>query len=122
MTELYNQQFQKDRRRQLRNESTEAEKKLWLHLKGKQVLGQKFRRQFGIGFYIVDFYCPRLRLVVEIDGETHSTPQELQYDQTREKFLADHGNTVLRFTNQDVVENVEGVIETILHHVNRDLP
>ncbi|MBI4599092.1 endonuclease domain-containing protein [Candidatus Uhrbacteria bacterium] len=100
------------RRQALRNEMTPAEVLLWSQLKGKQT-GYKFRRQHGIGEYIVDFYCPDLRLVIELDGNVHGTPEAEAYDQRRSEYLASVGLQVIRFANTDVFNNLEGVLEAI---------
>jgi very-short-patch-repair endonuclease len=81
-------------------------------LRGKQ-LGVKFRRQHDIGHYIVDFYCPERQLVIELDGESHFTNDEQAYDQIRDAYLQGLGLRVLRFTNVQVVENLEGVYDII---------
>lgn len=75
MTIHCNKTSEKNKRRQLRNNATEAEKRLWQHLKGRQLDGFKFRRQHSIDSYVVDFYCPQVKLAVEIDGESHFSPK-----------------------------------------------
>ncbi len=112
MGQYYNQQHQTDRRQELRNNLPPAEKKLWQHLKGKQ-LGEKFRRQHGIGVYIVDFYCARLKLVIEIDGDTHFAHEDVERDNRRTRQLLKSGIQVLRFSNTDVYESIEDVLEII---------
>jgi UDP-N-acetylglucosamine 1-carboxyvinyltransferase len=100
--------------RELRTNATKAEKKLWAFLRYEQT-GFKFRRQFPVGKYIADFACPECKIVIEIDGDTHDTRQA--YDADRTKFLESAGYNVLRFSNKDVYENVEGVVETIMRHL-----
>jgi very-short-patch-repair endonuclease len=113
MTEqIFNKPRYKQRRQDLRNNATAPEQKLWAVLRGKQ-MGVKFRRQHGIGHYIVDFYCPERKLVIELDGESHFTDDAQVYDQERDTYLQGLGLRVLRFTNAQVVENLEGVYETI---------
>ncbi len=87
-----------------------AEVLLWSKLKGKQLLGYKFRRQYSIDRFIVDFYCPALKLAIEIDGDTHT--REV-YDRKRQEFIESFGIQFLRFTNTQVYENLEGVVELI---------
>lgn len=70
----------------------------------------KFRRQYSIGNFIIDFYCPEIKLAVEIDGATHGTPEELRYDAKRQKYLENLGIKVKRYTNTDVKENISGVL------------
>lgn len=99
--------------RALRKDQTSAEKRLWFALRKLDLEGFRFRRQVEMLGYIVDFACFEARLVVEIDGATHSTDRELAYDSRREAKLVEAGNTLLRFTNGDVYENLDGVLETI---------
>ena len=101
-----------DRARSMRNATTEPEKRLWRHLSNGQ-LGYKFRRQAVIGRYIVDFLCPAKALVVEIDGDTH----EVETDRRRDSFLEQLGYRTIRFTNADVMTNIEGVLDVITRTV-----
>jgi len=87
MTKLYNQKKQTPLRKILRENMPKAEILLWGKLKNKQLLGFNFRRQFSIGRYVIDFYCPQLRLAIEIDGETHLTDHSRNYDEQRQKSL-----------------------------------
>ena len=100
------------RRKELRNRSTPEEILLWLHLKNSQ-LGFKFRRQHSIGGYIVDFYCPKKKLAVEIDGAQHLKTDNVKYDEVRSEFLAGLEIKVLRFTNIEVATETERVVEKI---------
>lgn len=100
----------KERARQMRCEPTEAEKRLWRRLRNSQLGGYKFRRQAVLEPYIADFFCPAKGLVVEVDGDTH-TPSK---NERRDVVLADRGYPTLRFTNREVRENLEGVLETLL--------
>ena len=113
MTQHFNRITEKARRKQLRNNPTEAERKLWQYLKGKQVAGVKFRRQYSIDAYIIDFYAPSLKLAIEIDGHSHFTSRGIEYDENRTKYIDGFGIRILRFTNDDVYENIEGVISRI---------
>ena len=113
MGEIFNRKTQNPIRKKLRNNATEAEKLLWSKLKGSQLMGYKFRRQFGIGSYIVDFYCTEARLVIEVDGETHITDDEVEYDKNRQEEIEHLGRSVLRITNRDVFDNLDGVLLTI---------
>jgi very-short-patch-repair endonuclease len=101
--------------RRLRKEMTEAEIVLWTFLRERKLNGFKFRRQHPIGPYIADFACLSARLVVEVDGATHATPDELLHDQRRTAFMQGRGWRVLRVTNVDVFENKDGVWVTIEH-------
>lgn len=100
----------RDRARSLRQGSTDAERCLWLRLRGRGLRGHKFVRQEAIGPYFVDFACRERRLVVEIDGGQHADSKS---DAVRDAWLAQHGYRVLRFWNNDVLSNIEGVWETI---------
>ena len=110
--EIFNKPSVKEKRKTLRNDMTKTEKILWQHLKGEQ-LGVKFRRQHSIGEYIADFYCPELKLVIEIDGDTHFTDDAIVYDKIRGNFFNSLEINVIRFTNEDVFKNIEGVIFSI---------
>ena len=99
--------------RQLRTEMTDAEKRLWKCLRSRQVNQYKFRRQYLIGKFIVDFVCLKERLIIEIDGGQHA--ETALRDQQRDAQLEKRGFTVLRFWNNDVLKNTEGVMERITH-------
>ncbi len=105
----------KQYRRELRNHSTTAEKVLWKLIKGKQIEGLRFRRQFSIGNYILDFYCPSLQLAIELDGEYHNDEHTFEKDQTRVQMLLDkyHIQT-LRFENKIVLQQPETIINSII--------
>ncbi len=113
MTRLYNKAKWKDRRRQLRNDATKAERLLWWRLRGKQLDGLKFRRQYGVGEYVIDFYCPAARLGIEIDGESHFSPSAVPRDARRQGFIESIGICILRFTNPQVYEELDSVLEEI---------
>ena len=96
--------------KKLRNQSTLAERELWKHIKNHQI-GVKFRRQHVIGNYIVDFVCREKRLIIEVDGGQHN--ENKQKDLTRDSYLQQRGYRVLRFWNNDVLKNINGVLEEI---------
>ncbi|HSV30054.1 MAG TPA: endonuclease domain-containing protein, partial [Candidatus Omnitrophota bacterium] len=103
-----------DRARRLRTErATEAEKLLWSKLRSRQMDGVKFRRQHPVGPYVLDFVCIERSLAVEVDGGQHADPAQAEYDRRRTDFLAAEGFEVLRFWNNDVLGNIEGVWDTI---------
>jgi very-short-patch-repair endonuclease len=112
MTDVFNHKHQKQIRKILRKQEVGAEKLLWGKLRNNQQ-GFKFRRQFGVGNYIVDYYCPKLRLAIEIDGSTHSTDKEIANDKIREKFLNCLGIVVKRYTNHEVYKFTEAVLVDI---------
>ena len=114
MTRLYNCTSMKARRQKLRRESPKAEVLLWRHLKGRKIGGYKYRRQYSVGGYVVDFYCAELRLVIEVDGPSHyRTKQALAYDKKRQQFIESFGIRFVRFTNNDIYNNIDGVIKEI---------
>lgn len=98
--------------KELRRNMTEAEKKLWFHLK-QGVGGYKFRRQHPLKNYIADFYCHKLKLVVEADGGIHNKPDVKEYDAIRQQNLFDWGYKVVRFTNEEIMGEEEKVIRRI---------
>jgi very-short-patch-repair endonuclease len=97
----------------LRRDATNAERRLWEGLRRKQLAGFRFRRQVILDGFIADFASFDARLVVEVDGATHSTDEEIAYDAARAAALAAQGFAVLRFASEDVYRNLEGVLETI---------
>ncbi|TRX72477.1 endonuclease domain-containing protein [Carboxylicivirga sp. M1479] len=99
-------------RRHLRNNSTSAEIELWRHLKGKQVANFKFRRQHSIDNYILDFYCPQLKLGIELDGEYHAMSEK--YDSIREGVLKQNGITILRYENRMVFEHLDTILMDVV--------
>ena len=110
---VFNRSRTKGHRKALRRQPTEPEVRLWSWLRNSQ-LGVRFRRQHGIGPYIVDFYCAGAALVIEVDGDSHYPGDGSCPDADRDAYLNACGLRVLRFTNLDVMENVEGVVEEIL--------
>ncbi len=105
--------FERNRSRDLRRAQTPAEQKLWRKLRGRQLGEYKFVRQEPIGPFFADFVCREKKLIVEVDGATHSTEDELAYDARREKFLAGEGYRVLRVSNDEVFNNLDDLCETI---------
>jgi very-short-patch-repair endonuclease len=101
-----------ERAKELREEITPAEQKLWAALRVRQLGGYKFRRQHPLGPFIVDFYCNKAKLVIELDGDTHA--EQETYDNERTEWLESHGLRVIRFTNNDVHTNLDGVAQEIL--------
>lgn len=120
MTLLFNTLSVRNKSRGLRKNSTEAEKKLWSKLRNKQLNGFRFHRQYGIGLYIVDFYCSQLRLVIEVDGGQHAEDKNYDYDEKRTQYLRTYNIQVLRYWNNEVLQNIDGVIQDILRHVPRN--
>jgi very-short-patch-repair endonuclease len=86
---------------------------LWSKLRGRQLQGMKFRRQYSVGPYCVDFYCPEIRLAIELDGDSHFTDAAKGYDRERQRWIESFGIRFLRFTNTDLYENLDGVLHVI---------
>lgn len=107
--------------RRLRKDMTLAERKLWAVLRREQVEGMSFRRQHPIGPYTLDFYSPALRLAIEVDGGQHNESGRMAKDEVRTRFLASKDVKVLRFWNNDVLGNIEGVWNQIAHEVRERL-
>ena len=104
-------------KRKLRSRMTSAETSLWSRIRAKQLQGLKFRRQHGIGPYIVDFYCPERSLVIEVDGDAHADEKQVTKDRQREKHLRSLGLQVIRYRNNDVLNNLDGVLEDLYRKV-----
>ncbi len=102
--------------REMRNDPTLAEERLWQELR-KEQLGVKFRRQHAIEHFIVDFYAAKSALVIEVDGPIHE--RQMEYDALRQAFLESLGLRVLRFKNDDVLENIHGVLEVIAEAIDK---
>jgi len=116
---MNNESTLRQKAKALRNNMTDAEKRLWIELRRRRLFGCKFRRQQPLGSYIVDFVCLSERLIIELDGGHHA--RELAYDRHRDHWLTEQGFTVLRFWNNDVFEKIEGVLQTIAHDLTRSL-
>lgn len=110
---IFNRKYNKTRRVALRKNQTEPEKFFWQAVRGKQ-LGLKFRRQHGIGPYIVDFYCAEKKLVIELDGDSHYSSEAQALDAERDHYLRRLGLVVMRFTNLEVRNNLEEVLLRVL--------
>jgi very-short-patch-repair endonuclease len=117
MTKLYNRASEKAKRQQLRRNMTKAEFLLWQKLRCKQLEGVKFRRQYGVNRFVLDFYCTELKLTIEVDGESHFLLGAQEYDQERQAFIESLGIRFLRFTNDEVYGNLEGVLERIIQKI-----
>jgi very-short-patch-repair endonuclease len=104
---------QRNRARQLRQAMTRAETLLWRYLKADRIDGFGFQRQVPLRNYIADFACLSVKLIVELDGESHDFEERQQADQSRDAFFTSEGFHVLRFTNEQVLANLEGIVEVI---------
>ena len=113
----------KERRRELRKNHTEAEKLMWLRLRNRRFFGVKFFRQYSIGPYILDFCSPTSGIAIELDGGQHTEEAHRAYDKERSAYLKSKGIVVLRFWNNEVMQNIEGVLERIAEKITPpDLP
>lgn len=116
---VFNEPTKTSLRRTLRKNPTEPERQLWNKIRNKQILDIKFRRQQGISRYIVDFYCAEYSLVIELDGDSHFTHEGIVYDQIRDEYLKALGLVILRFTNSEVMQNMDGVLTAIINEIQK---
>jgi len=113
MSQIFNRHSELELRRNLRHTMPPAEVILWKRLQRRQVADAKFRRQHSIEQFVVDFYCPEVRLAIELDGQSHSGEQAVERDAARQEFIESCGIAFLRFPNQDVYRNIESVVQNI---------
>src|SRR3569833_1004142 len=113
MTEIFNRADLKPVRRKLRRESTIPERKLWARLRNRQVANLKFRRQYSVDRDVMDFYCPEVGLSIEADGYSHTFEEQWDQDLIRQQRLESTGITDLRFSNDEVANDIDSVIERI---------
>ena len=114
MTKVYNKNTEKDKRRSLRQDIVKAEKVIWGKIRNRQIEDCKFRRQYSVDKYVIDFYSPILKLAIEIDGESHFEEGAAEYDRERQSYIESLGIKFIRFTNNDVYENLDGVLVRIV--------
>jgi len=119
---IHNVPSLKPHRKELRAAMTPAEIRLWQALKNRQVADLKFRRQHSVGPFIVDFYCPLAKLIVELDGSAHDSETAWRRDEQRTAYLMSLGLRVVRFENRDVMENLEGVLSEIRQRAHETTP
>jgi len=116
----------KYRARQLRKDMTDSERMLWSRLRGKQLSGMQFYRQKPIANYMVDFFAPKMKLVVEVDGSQHFEDEQAEKDRHRDDYVAGVGRKVLRFTSREVLEETDEVVEvmyrTMAEQLTREIP
>ncbi|MEX1276575.1 MAG: endonuclease domain-containing protein [Bacteroidota bacterium] len=113
MPTIFNKTSEKGKRRALRKSMPEAEVILWSKLKEKQLAGYKFRRQYSVGPYVVDFYCAQKKLAIELDGDSHFGPGAQERDGKRQEWIETFGLRFLRFTNNEVQKNLYGILTAI---------
>jgi very-short-patch-repair endonuclease len=115
MKRLKNNSELKVKRQELRRNQTESEKLVWAKLRNRQLGGFKFFRQYSVGPYILDFYCPEIKIAMEIDGGQHE--ENKNYDNQRTIYLRQKEIEVLRFWNNDVVHNIDGLLEEVMKNI-----
>jgi len=103
----------KEFRQKLRRDATPCERILWRHLKGRQIEGCKFRQQHGYGPFVLDFYCPSIRLCIEVDGEVHDLDEVKRKDEERTLFLYENRISIIRFKNKEIENEIDSVINRI---------
>ena len=103
----------KETRKALRSNGTPAEAVMWTQIRGRKINGRKWRRQFSVGPFIIDFYCPELKLGIELDGAPHYAPGGYEADELRTGYLREHGIRIIRFENKEIWASLESVIETL---------
>jgi very-short-patch-repair endonuclease len=113
MTKLYNKTSEKDKRQSLRNNMPPAEQLVWARLKGKQIGNCKFRRQYSVGVFVIDFYAVEIKLAIEIDGDSHFTDGAEVADRERQSSIESSGIRFSRFTNRQIYEELDAVVEEI---------
>src|SRR3989344_4644566 len=113
---LHNSEKLKDRRRELRQRETKEEKILWLKLRDSK-LGYKFKRQHSIGGYILDFYCSECKLIIEIDGGSHTKLEAIEYDKVRDRYFSELGYTTVRFSNKEINSKIDEVLAEIKNYL-----
>ena len=119
MTLHYNRTSEKEIRRELRQQQTPAERILWHYLRNRKLLGVKFRRQYSIDKYVIDFYCPELRLAVESDGSVHELPENKVNDAIRQKYLENYGAKFIRIKNEELLGNSEKAFARIEEEIKK---
>ena len=122
MTKHFNKTSEKEKRRILRKDQTFCEKILWRYLRDRQLLGCKFRRQYSIDQFVIDFYSPEIKFAIELDGDVHNNPDQKEYDVKRQEYLETFGITFLRITNDELMSNanlafakIENAIKKLKH-------
>lgn len=113
MTKHFNKTSEKEKRRKLRRDQTFCEKTLWTYLRDRKTLGYKFRRQYSVDHYVIDFYCPELKLAIELNGSVHDLPDQKEYDAYRQEYLEKFGIIFCRITNEELMGNANVAFEKI---------
>jgi len=111
MTKIFNKKSEKEKRRKLRNNPTYAEKVIWLSLRKKQIHGVRFLRQYSVNNFVIDFYVPKIKLAIEVDGSSHIGKEE--YGSSRQRYIESLGIKVIRFSDEQIYGNVNNVVKEI---------
>ena len=119
MTKHFNKLSEKGKRRNLRQNQTEAEKLVWRFLRKRQLLDTKFKRQFSVDHFVIDFYCPELKLAVELDGASHNEPEKKKYDIKRENYLKNFDVTFIRIKDEELFGNPNKAFAKIENEIKR---
>lgn len=119
---IRNDPLLKQRRRELRRNQTEAEKAFWARVRNRQFYRMRFFRQYSVGPYIVDFYCPKLKLAIELDGGQHARDDNLEYDAARSAYLKAQGIDVIRFWNHEALHDMESVLVQMAKKITPQSP
>lgn len=117
MTAFFNRTSEKEKRRELRKNMPAAEVLLWSQLRGRQLMNCKFRRQYSVGPYLLDFHSTEVKLGIELDGDSHFQEGAPKYDRDRQQFIESFDIKVIRFLNTDVLENMDGVLMVIAREI-----
>ncbi len=112
MTKHYNKKSEQEKRRFLRSNMTYCEKIVWTYLRKRQ-LGYRFLRQYSVDHFVIDFYCPELKLAIEIDGSVHEKPDQKKYDEERQRYIKQYGIKFLRITNEELIGNPNKAFDKI---------
>ena len=104
MTKHYNKKSEQEKRRSLRKNMTYCEKIVWSNLRKRQ-LGYRFLRQYSVDHFVIDFYCPEIKLAIEVDGESHNNPEQREYDIKRQKYLEEFNIKFVRIKDEDLLGN-----------------
>jgi len=117
MTKYFNKHTELQKRRRLRNNATKAERILWKYLKNSQLENTKFRRQYSIDQFVIDFYSPEIKLAIEVDGNSHLGKEQIPYDIEREKYIKSFNIKFQRFANDEVYKNIDSVLLKISNKI-----
>ncbi|MBL1215131.1 MAG: DUF559 domain-containing protein [Ignavibacteriae bacterium] len=119
MSKHLNKPELKQRRRQLRQDQTYAEKVMWSQLRNRQFLGIKFKRQYSVDNYVLDYYAPELKLAIELDGSVHNEPEQFEYEKIRQKHIEKFGIKFIRVTNKELLSNPNKTFSKIENEINK---